>query len=147
MSENLLAIDNGTQSVRALLFDPRGNLLNKSRVQIEPYYSTAPGLAEQDPEVFWKAICEACQGLWSQGVDKSSIAAVALTTQRSTLINLDKNGNPLCPAIHRLDQLFYWLAPPRRWPIFKPRLKQTGFAQINRRSGRQPTNIYIFRAT
>ena len=104
MSENLLAIDNGTQSVRALLFDPCGNLLNKSRVQIEPYYSTAPGLAEQDPEVFWKAICEACQGLWSQGVDKSSIAAVALTTQRSTLINVDKNGKPLRPAIHWLDQ-------------------------------------------
>ena len=104
MSENLLAIDNGTQSVRALLFDPRGNLLNKSRVQIEPYYSTAPGLAEQDPEVFWKAICEACRGLWSQGVNKSSIAAVALTTQRSTLINVDKNGKPLRPAIHWLDQ-------------------------------------------
>ena len=104
MSDNLLAIDNGTQSVRALLFDPRGYLLNKSRVQIEPYYSTAPGLAEQDPEVFWKAICQACQELWLQGVDKSSIAAVALTTQRSTLINVDRDGKPLRPAIHWLDQ-------------------------------------------
>ena len=54
MPENLLAIDNGTQSVRALLFDPRGNLLYKSRVLIEPYFSTAPGLTEQDPEVFGK---------------------------------------------------------------------------------------------
>ena len=72
MPENLLAIDNGTQSVRALVFDPRGNLLLKSRIPIEPYYSTAPGLAEQDPEVFWKAVCEACQNLWAQGVDKSS---------------------------------------------------------------------------
>ena len=77
MAENLLAIDNGTQSVRALVFDPRGNLLYKSRVLIEPYYSTAPGLAEQDPKVFWKAVCEACQNLWAQGVDKSSIAAVS----------------------------------------------------------------------
>ena len=104
MSENLLAIDNGTQSVRALLFDPRGNLLNKSRVQIEPYYSTAPGLAEEDPEVFWKAICEACRGLWSQGVNKSSIAAFALTTQRSTLINVDKNGKPLGTIRYTLDE-------------------------------------------
>jgi sugar (pentulose or hexulose) kinase len=104
MPENLLALDNGTQSVRALVFDPRGNLLAKQRVPIEPYYSTAPGLAEQDPEVFWKAICEACQGLWAQGVDKSSIAAVSVTTQRSTVINLDKNGQPLRPAIVWLDK-------------------------------------------
>lgn len=104
MPENLLAIDNGTQSVRALVFDPRGDLLASQRVPIEPYTSTAPGLAEQDPEVFWRAVCEACQGLWAKGVDKSSIAAVALTTQRSTLINLDKNGKPLRPAIVWLDQ-------------------------------------------
>ncbi|MGB8982205.1 MAG: FGGY-family carbohydrate kinase [Anaerolineales bacterium] len=104
MLENLLAIDNGTQSVRALVFDPRGNIVAKQRVPIEPYYSSAPGLAEQDPEVFWRAVCEACQGLWAQGVDKSSLAAVALTAQRSTLINLDKNGRPLRPAIVWLDQ-------------------------------------------
>ena len=42
MPENLLALDNGTQSVRALVFDLRGNLLAKQRVPIEPYYSTAP---------------------------------------------------------------------------------------------------------
>ncbi len=104
MSRNLLAIDNGTQSVRALLFDPRGNLLAKQRIPIEPYYSSAPGLAEQDPEAFWRAVCEACQGLWAQGVDKTSIAAVALTTQRSTVINVDENGKPLRPAIVWLDQ-------------------------------------------
>ena len=45
--ELILAIDNGTQSVRALLFDLRGNLIAKSRVPIEPYFSDAPGLAEQ----------------------------------------------------------------------------------------------------
>jgi len=104
MPENLLAIDNGTQSARALVFDPRGNLLAKQRVPIEPYYSTAPGLAEQDPEIFWRAVCEACQSLWAQGVDKSSLAAVALTTQRSTVINVDKNCKPLRPAIIWLDQ-------------------------------------------
>jgi sugar (pentulose or hexulose) kinase len=40
MAENLLAIDNGTQSVRALLFDPRGKLIAKQRVLIEPYYGS-----------------------------------------------------------------------------------------------------------
>jgi len=105
MAENLLAIDNGTQSVRALLFDPRGKLIAKQRVPIEPYYSDAPGMAEQNPHVFWDAICHACQGLWQQpGVLKDSIAAVALTTQRGTVINVDKNGRPLRPAIIWLDQ-------------------------------------------
>jgi sugar (pentulose or hexulose) kinase len=106
MSRDLiLAIDNGTQSVRALLFDLRGNLLAKSRIEIEPYYSTAPGLAEQDPEVFWKAVCDACQQLWQQpGVNKEAIAGVALTTQRSTIICMDKNDKPLRPAIVWPDQ-------------------------------------------
>lgn len=104
MPENLLAIDNGTQSVRALLFDPRGNLLAKQRIPIT-YPEAGQGIGEQDPEVFWQAVCQACQGLFAQqGVDKSSIAAVALTTQRSTMINLDKNGKALRPAIVWFDQ-------------------------------------------
>ena len=48
MSQDIiLAIDSGTQSVRALLFDLRGNLLDKVRVPIEPYYSLRPGWAER----------------------------------------------------------------------------------------------------
>ncbi len=104
----ILAIDCGTQSVRALLFDPQGNLLAKARIPIEPYYSTAPGLAEQEPKVFWQALCQACHGLWSQmhklGIDKGRIAGMSLTTQRSTVLNLDRQGQPLRPAIVWLDQ-------------------------------------------
>ncbi len=101
----ILAIDHGTQSVRALLFNLRGDLLAKSRVPIEPYVSQAPGLAEQDPEVFWQALCQACQQLWTlPGVQKDAIAGVALTTQRSTVINVDSRGRALRPAIVWLDQ-------------------------------------------
>jgi len=101
----LLAIDNGTQSVRALVFDIQGNLLAKSRVPIEPYFSTSPGLAEQDPQVFWKAVCQACQQLWqTAGSFKERIAGVSLTTQRSTLVNVDHLGRPLRPAIVWLDK-------------------------------------------
>ncbi len=112
-AEQILAIDNGTQSVRVLVFDLKGNLIAKTRVPIEPYYSTAPGLAEQDPDLYWSAVCQACQALWMKPeVKKEAIAGVALTTQRSTLINLDKDGKPLRPAIHWLDQ--------RRTPGLKP---------------------------
>ncbi len=103
--ENLLAIDSGTQSVRALLFDPRGRVVAKVRIPIEPYTSPAPGLAEQDPQVYWDALCQACQQLWQvEGVERASIAAVALTTQRTTMINVDRAGRPLRPAIVWLDQ-------------------------------------------
>lgn len=61
--DHLLAIDNGTQSVRALLFDLRGKLVSRSRVPISPYYSEQPGWAEQDPQYYWDSLCKACQGL------------------------------------------------------------------------------------
>ncbi|WP_137885464.1 FGGY-family carbohydrate kinase [Pseudomonas sp. 2FE] len=107
MSEQsyLLAIDNGTQSVRALLFDLQGNLLGKGKVELEAYYSTQPGWAEQDPEYYWQSLGEACRQLWEQvPIDKSLIKGVALTTQRGTVINVDERGQPLRPAILWLDQ-------------------------------------------
>jgi len=105
MADNLLAIDCGTQSVRALLFNPQGDLIAKYKQPIEPYFSQQPGWAEQDTGVFWDALCSACQGLWQQpGVIKDSIAAAALTSQRSTVVNLDENGKALRPAIIWPDQ-------------------------------------------
>ncbi|NSW51915.1 MAG: carbohydrate kinase [Anaerolineae bacterium] len=105
MPGTILTIDHGTQSIRALLFTPNGTLLAKYQVKIQPYVSPQPGWAEQNPEYFWGKVCEACRGLLSSpGVDASSIIGLSITTQRSTLLNLDKNGNPLRPVIHWLDQ-------------------------------------------
>lgn len=101
----LLAIDNGTQSVRALLFNPRGELVAKAQVPIEPYVSPRPGWAEQDPEYYWRSLGEACQLLWREpGAARERIAGVALTTQRGTVIHVDAAGSPLRPAITWLDQ-------------------------------------------
>jgi sugar (pentulose or hexulose) kinase len=103
--DHILAIDHGTQSVRALLFDPSGELVAKQRVEVEPYVSPEPGWAEQDPEVYWSSLCEACGRLWSRSpVPKQAVAAVALTTQRATMVNVDRDGAPLRPAIVWLDQ-------------------------------------------
>ncbi|MDZ7265499.1 MAG: FGGY-family carbohydrate kinase [candidate division KSB1 bacterium] len=103
--EAILSLDCGTQSIRAMLFDVNGNLLHKSRIEIEPYKSPQPGWAEQEADYYWDKLCEACQQLWQHyGHRRPKLAGVSLTTQRSTLINLDKNGKPLRPAIHWLDQ-------------------------------------------
>ncbi len=103
--EYILAIDNGTQSVRAILFDLHGHIVAKSQVHLDAYFSDQPGWAEHDAEGYWQALCTACQRLWAQNdIPKSTIAGVAVTTQRGTVINLDKEGRPLRPAIVWLDQ-------------------------------------------
>ncbi len=110
----LLTIDNGTQSLKAMVFDLSGRMQAIVKIPFDaPYFSTHPGWAEQEPDMFWNTLCDACQGLWSdKGIDKERIAGVSLTTQRSTVINLDKNGKPLRPAIVWLDQRKTFGLPP-----------------------------------
>lgn len=104
-NDYILAIDAGTQSIRALLFDASGHLVAKSQVMLEAYFSAQPGWAEHDVEEYWQALCQACQRLWAQThAPRGAIKGVALTTQRGTMINLDKHGQPLRPAIVWLDQ-------------------------------------------
>ena len=57
-ADRILAIDVGTQSVRAMVFDPAGNLLARTKVPIEPYVPGPPGCCEQDPELYWRSIAE-----------------------------------------------------------------------------------------
>lgn len=101
----VLAIDNGTQSIRALLFDLQGNLVAKSRIPIEPYFSKQPGWAEQHPDYFWESLCQACRRLWDEtDIPKAAVQGVALTTQRASVVNVDRDGKPLRPAMLWLDQ-------------------------------------------
>ncbi|HPJ40125.1 MAG TPA: FGGY-family carbohydrate kinase [Spirochaetota bacterium] len=103
--EFILAIDAGTQSVRAILIDPDGNLHDIVKTPIDPYYSDNPGWAEQKPEYYWKTLCDTCKLLFKNTkIPKDAVKGVTLTTQRNTMINVDKDGRPLRPAIVWLDQ-------------------------------------------
>ncbi len=103
--DRILAIDNGTQSLKAMVFDLEGRMLAKSQVAFQPYVAPQPGWAEQAPTLFWQSLCEACQGLWQKDPGlKASLAGVALTTQRATVVNMGADGRPLRPAILWLDQ-------------------------------------------
>jgi len=108
-SDLILSIDNGTQSVRALLFDLQGNLVAKSRIELDAYFSENPGWAEQDVDYFWQMLGSCTQALWKQkeAIElnyKARVSAVTITTQRGTVVNLDKRGKALRPAILWLDQ-------------------------------------------
>lgn len=102
----LLSLDIGTQSVRALAFSKSGDLIDHSRIEYRPaYHSEHPGWAEQDPEYYWQTLSQACLDLWKKGiVSPDTIAGVSITAQRATVVNLDKKGSPLRPAILWLDQ-------------------------------------------
>ncbi|TXH03420.1 MAG: carbohydrate kinase [Nevskiaceae bacterium] len=102
----LLAIDVGTQSARAIVFDAQGHLLAKAQTPIEPvYHSPQPGWAEQDPETYWNAVRSSCERLWREGAVKpAEITGLSLTTQRATMICVDGAGRVLRPATVWLDQ-------------------------------------------
>lgn len=116
----LLSIDNGTQSVRALLFDTQGNLLAKGQEVITAYFSNKPGWAEQEPDYYWLSVQKACDKLWQDidskpEIDKSLIVGMTVTTQRGTVINLNKAGKALRPAMVWLDQR-HAEEEPIQWP-------------------------------
>ena len=80
----LLSIDNGNQSIRALIFDQFGTEMAKARVAIEPYFSTHANFAEQHADYYWQKLGEACQQLWqSCAIKPSQIAGVSLEQTRS----------------------------------------------------------------
>ena len=101
----VLALDVGTQSARAIVFDAGGALVARAQVAFTPYHSAAPGWAEQDVEVYWAALRDSCHTLWNEaGVDPANIEAVSLTTQRGSVVCVDERGEALRPAILWLDK-------------------------------------------
>jgi sugar (pentulose or hexulose) kinase len=115
--DRILSIDNGTQSLKAMVFDLNGRMLAKSQVAFQPYVAPQPGWAEQEPALFWRTLCEACQRLWRSDPSlKASLGGVALTTQRATVVCMGADGRPLRPAILWLDQRKARGLPPMGGP-------------------------------
>jgi sugar (pentulose or hexulose) kinase len=105
ISECILSIDSGTQSIRAVIFDLHGNIIDIAKTFIVSYYSEHPGWAEQDPEYYWTTLCNTCKKLFRTArIPKKAIKGVTLTCQRDTMINLDREGKALRPAIVWMDQ-------------------------------------------
>ena len=105
IDKTILAIDCGTQSLRAIIFSQKGELLERVQIEYEPYFSKHPGWAEQDPELYWNSLAKACQKLKSLNREKfSRIAGIGITSQRGSMVNVDEAGDPLRPAIIWLDQ-------------------------------------------
>jgi xylulokinase len=92
-----LGLDLGTSAVKVGLFDVQGNLLGRAR-RAYPLYTPRPGWAEQEPEDWWVAVCDALREVLA-GVAARDVAAVGLSGQAPSQVLVAADGRPLGRAI------------------------------------------------
>lgn len=100
MKQYILALDEGTTSARAILFDRQGRTVASAQHEFPQIYPR-PGWVEHDPMAIYAAQYAAMtECIAGSGIDPEEIAAVGLTNQRETVVVWDKKtGKPLCNAI------------------------------------------------
>ena len=124
MKKYILALDEGTTSARAILFDRQGNTVASAQHEFPQIYPQ-PGWVEHDPMAIYAAQYSAMtECIAGSGIDPSEIAAMGVTNQRETVVVWDKRtGKPLCNAI-------VWQC--RRTAPICAKLEQDGYADLIR---------------
>ena len=97
MTKDLLAHDLGTSGNKATLFDTDGALIKSVIAPYDTHYYNN-NWAEQNPEDWWKAVCDSTKHLL-EGIDKKAVVAVSFSGQMQNLLCMDKGGRPLGPSI------------------------------------------------
>ncbi|NEM92222.1 glycerol kinase GlpK [Galbitalea soli] len=100
MSDYVLAIDQGTTSSRAIIFDKSGSIISTGQLEHEQIFPKA-GWVEHDPKEIWNNTREVIgQALSKANLTRHDIAAIGITNQRETAVVWDKNtGEPVYNAI------------------------------------------------
>lgn len=100
MAKYVLAIDQGTTSTRAILFDETLNVFAVEQREF-PQHFPRSGWVEHDPEDIWVSTLEVCRNIMRlRDVSPSHIAAIGITNQRETTVIWDrKTGKPIHNAI------------------------------------------------
>jgi glycerol kinase len=100
MARYILALDQGTTSSRAIIFDESG-MIRQVAQQEFPQIFPAPGLVEHDPEAIWSSqLATAKQALRESGISGSEIAAIGVSNQRETTLVWERaTGRPIHNAI------------------------------------------------
>jgi glycerol kinase len=120
MPEFILALDQGTTSSRAILFDRAGTVAAIAQREFKQHYPQ-PGWVEHDPLEIWNTQLEVMRQVCATAkIRAGDIAAIGITNQRETTVVWDrKTGEPLCNAIVWQD---------RRTAGFIDTLKKKGLA-------------------
>jgi len=97
---HILAIDQGTTSSRAILFDAKMRIAGSAQEEFAQYYP-ASGWVEHDPSDLWSTVAGTCRAVIEKtGVDAVDIAAIGITNQRETVVVWDRmTGQPIHNAI------------------------------------------------
>ncbi|MCL1796110.1 MAG: FGGY family carbohydrate kinase, partial [Clostridia bacterium] len=91
----LLGIDIGTSACKAALYAEDGSLIAQENAGYPVYYPE-PGWAEQEPDAWWNAACEAIRGAMERGrVTASEIAGVGIAGQSWSAVPIDTEGRAL----------------------------------------------------
>ncbi|NRA24556.1 MAG: glycerol kinase, partial [Oleispira sp.] len=100
MSRYLLAIDQGTTSSRAIVFDLDGHIITSSQQEF-PQIFPQDGWVEHDPEAIWMTTEETCrEAIKKASLQASDILSIGITNQRETTVVWDKiTGKPIYNAI------------------------------------------------
>jgi glycerol kinase len=96
----LLALDQGTTSTRALVFDDQARCRGLAARELPQHYPR-PGWVEHDAEDIWRTVTEVVpEALAAAGVTAAEVAAIGVTNQRETSLLWERaTGRPLAPAI------------------------------------------------
>jgi glycerol kinase len=131
----ILALDQGTTSSRAMLFDRNGNVVSVAQKEFQQIYPEA-GWVEHDPQEIWSTQAGvAAEAVTRAGASASSIAAVGITNQRETTIVWDREtGKPIYNAIVWQD---------RRTAGFCDELKARGLEAMVRSKTGLPIDAYF----
>ena len=98
MPDFILALDQGTTSSRAILFDHQGRIRTVAQREFEQHYPR-PGWVEHDPQEIWETQ-QAVTVEALKGVGSGDVAAIGITNQRETTVVWDRRtGEPVYPAI------------------------------------------------
>src|SRR5687768_6628914 len=96
----ILALDQGTTSSRALVFDERGAVRAVAQKEFQQIFPQ-PGWVEHDPNEIWASqSAVATEALARAGLQSSDVAAIGIANQRETTLVWDRvSGAPVCNAI------------------------------------------------
>lgn len=119
MTKFVLAIDQGTTSSRAILFDEARKIVAIDQQEFAQHFPNS-GWVEHDPEDIWSSVVKTVRGVLDKaGVEANSVAAIGITNQRETTVVWDKEtGKPIYNAIVWQD---------RRTSEYCTSLKEQGF--------------------
>ena len=100
MGKYILALDQGTTSSRAIIFDKKGNIVSMAQKEFTQYFPK-PGWVEHDPQEIWSTQTGvAAEAIAKKGLNAENIAAIGITNQRETVVVWDKKtGIPIYNAI------------------------------------------------